>query len=204
MAGDDGFTAVPGVDPEPRELLEFDDPDALVLLTEPQRAAITRLLIDAPATAAQLAEALDVPTTRLYYHLDKLEAAGLVRVVATRQVRGVEERRYRAVAEDYRLDPAVLHASRDEPETMDRVVQALLSGVRADLRGVMSRLDPDDDHDQVILARPHLRLTRERQQEFVRRLKALVEEFGDDEGPHLIGALIAAYPSSAGRRAPAD
>lgn len=198
MAGDDGFTAVPGIDPEPQELLEFDDPGALVLLAEPQRAAITRLLIDAPATATQLAEALDVPTTRLYYHLDKLETAGLVRVVATRQVRGVEERRYRAVAEDYRLDPAVLHASRDEPETMDRVVQALLSGVRADLRGVMSRLDPDD-HDQVILARPHLRLTRERQHEFVRRLKALLEEFGDDEGPYLIGALVAAYPSSAGR-----
>ena len=51
-----------------------------------------------PKTAKQLAFALEVPVTRLYYHLSRLEEHKLVKVVGRRQVSGIEEKTYQAAA----------------------------------------------------------------------------------------------------------
>lgn len=189
----DGFAPVPGVPAEPAPSLEATDPAVLVAMSQPLRAAIVSELIPSPATAAELAERLDVPPTRLYYHLDLLEGHGVIRVVATRKVRGVEERRYRAVARDYRLAPEVMERARSEPAILDEVVEAMFAGVRSELSGVARRLD-EVGPDRTILARTRLTLDVDRRREFIRRLRELIEEYGEDDGVEPIGVLIAAYP----------
>lgn len=190
---EDGFEPVPGAAGEPAPSFEATDPAALVAMSQPLRAAIVSELIPGPATAAELAERLDVPPTRLYYHLDLLEEHGLIRVVATRKVRGVEERRYRAAARDYRLAPEVMERARSEPAILDEVVEAMFAGVRSELAGLARRLD-EVGPDRTVLARTRLTLDPDRRRDFIRRLRELIEEYGEDDGSEPIGVLLAAYP----------
>lgn len=198
MGQEDGFTPVVGVDPEPVETLELDDPAALVSLMQPPRNELLVRLIKTPATAAELAEALGAPVTRVYYHLGLLEEHGAIHVVATRRVRGVDERRYRATARSYRLHPDVIEQAREHPELLDDVVEAMFASARAQLRGVAAR-DAIGSERRRVLAHSQLELTPARRAEFIERLVGLMEEFGDfepgpDEEVERYGLLVAAYP----------
>lgn len=46
---------------------------------------------------------MDLPVTRLYHHLNRLEQIGVIRVVATRRVGAATERRYQVSARSIRL-----------------------------------------------------------------------------------------------------
>ena len=60
---------------EVREVLEVEDIGVFETLNNPLRLRIMRQLME-PAPIKQVAQALDVPPTRLYYHFDLLEEAG--------------------------------------------------------------------------------------------------------------------------------
>ena len=83
---------------EPADTLEVRDLEALRALTDPLRLRLVDLLRQAARTAKELAAAMEVEQRSLYYHLGLLERHGLVRVVGTRMVSGIQERRYRATA----------------------------------------------------------------------------------------------------------
>jgi len=89
--------------PAPLDNLVVDDLDLVDEVTHPIRGPIFRRL-KTPRSAAELADSMDVPVTRLYHHINRLEAAGLIQVVATRRVGAVTERRYQVVARRLRLD----------------------------------------------------------------------------------------------------
>jgi len=69
--------------------------NAAEVVLHPQRMAILRVLAGETLTTKQLADRLpDIPAATLYRHVALLQAAGIVRVVAERQVRGAVERTY--------------------------------------------------------------------------------------------------------------
>lgn len=202
MADDDGFTPVAGVDPQPHEVLEVKDPAVLVSLMQPLRNELLTRLIKAPATAAELATAVAAPVTRIYYHLDLLEQNGAIQVIATRRVRGVDERQYRATARSFRLHPDLLEQAREHPALLDDVVEAMFASARAQLRGGAAQQAAQPERRRV-LGHSQLELTPERRAQFIDRLLELMEEFGSDEpGPgqetERYGLLIAAYPIGSG------
>src|SRR5687768_9306564 len=94
--------------------------DRVALLEEPDtlRGALAplrrRLLVrlSQPASATELAPEFGVSRQKLNYHLRKLEDAGLVELVAVRQRRGFTERMFRARADAYVIDPALVRAPR--------------------------------------------------------------------------------------------
>ena len=55
--------------------LEVDDPAVVAALYDPLRVCLFRLL-EAPRSVAELAEAVDMPANRLYYHVRRLVACG--------------------------------------------------------------------------------------------------------------------------------
>jgi len=83
---------------EPADTLEVRDLEALRALTDPLRLRLVDLLRQAAHTAKELAAAMEVDQRSLYYHLALLERHGLIRVVGTRMISGIQERRYRATA----------------------------------------------------------------------------------------------------------
>lgn len=98
----------------------LDDLDTALLALAPIRRRILAALVE-PASAAGLAEQLDMPRQKIGHHLRALEAAGLVRLAAERKKRGFTERLFVA-AEQYVLDPALLQPPSDPDaiEAQDR------------------------------------------------------------------------------------
>lgn len=73
-------------------------PSKLDLVTHPVRLRIIMALANAERTPGQIAATMaDVPTSSIYRHLQKLLDAGVVEVVAERQVRGAVEKTLRVV-----------------------------------------------------------------------------------------------------------
>ncbi|HSJ90714.1 MAG TPA: helix-turn-helix domain-containing protein [Ilumatobacter sp.] len=196
---EDGWTPVPGVG-EPVERFELDDLDLLGHLTHPVRGALLRRLKE-PRTVAQLAAALDAPVTRLYHHVNKLEQLGLIRVVATRQVAAVTERRYQASGRSFRIARSLF-------ETADDRELSIALGSLFDVakhgfqRTVESGGYRDLDHleDQSTVSLGDLALSPERRSDLVHRLSELVEEFRsdrdlDDPAAEHVTLFVAVYPN---------
>ena len=94
----------------------LDDLDTALLALAPIRRRILAALAE-PASAAGLAERLGLPRQNIGYHLNALEAAGLVQLAGERRKRGFTERLFVA-AENYVFDPAMMQAPPD-PDTID-------------------------------------------------------------------------------------
>jgi DNA-binding transcriptional ArsR family regulator len=82
--------------------------DAIKAVADPLRIQILFETTYFGRTVKELAGLLDVPQTRLYYHVKLLERHGLLRVVERRMVSGIEERRYRSPGNGFTIAPGLL------------------------------------------------------------------------------------------------
>ena len=106
------------------------DRDQLRLLADPLRQEILGLLCRGELSTAQLTERLTRPPSNLYYHVNLLRKAGLIRVVRRRQVRGAVEVFHRAVAESFTAPPGLLRTGRNAvPSELAAVVETMAQGV---------------------------------------------------------------------------
>jgi DNA-binding transcriptional ArsR family regulator len=172
------WEAVDGID-APADELELDDLDLLGELTHPTRSAILRRLKDA-RSVADVAADMGVPVTRLYHHVNKLEQAGLIRVVATRQVAAVTERRYQAVARSFRVSPPILQSA-DERE-LAVAFGALFDVAKLSLQRLLESGGADaiaDDNALLTLSEFHIAPSRRR--ELIERMHQLLRDFGNDD-----------------------
>src|SRR2546423_14544676 len=88
----------------------LDTVERLKAMADPLRIRFILELLNGPSTVKEVAEALGVPPTRLYYHVKILERHGLIEVANRRMVSGIEERTYRAASENWTV-PRTLEAS---------------------------------------------------------------------------------------------
>lgn len=82
----------------PAETLQIDDLETLKVVADPRRKQLIDLLRQDAATVKELAATLHVSPKSLYYHVNLLQKHGLIRVVDTRLVSGITEKRYRTTA----------------------------------------------------------------------------------------------------------
>lgn len=185
--------------------LVVSDVPTLKAMADPLRLHILIELGDHTRTVKEVASTLGVRPTRLYYHFKILERAGLIRVVDRRMVSGIEERSYESVAENTTIAPEVIPSG-----VKSGVVSALLNVVRAELElalvsGSMVIGDPDGAVPMLSLTAPLL--SPAEVEELQKRLRGIVEEFGDrggpEEGRRQYHAMLAWYlaPSEVRRNA---
>ncbi|HMC42849.1 MAG TPA: helix-turn-helix domain-containing protein [Acidimicrobiales bacterium] len=101
--------AKPGRDQAERLLLR--EPAVLRALADPLRIRILEETVEEPRTVKQLAQVLDVPPTRLYYHVKILQRNRLLRVHNRRMVGSIQERSYLATARNWIADPSLTAAA---------------------------------------------------------------------------------------------
>jgi DNA-binding transcriptional ArsR family regulator len=87
---------------------------ARVALSPLRRELLARLR--SPASAAGLAEALDMSRQKIGYHLRLLEKAGLIAAVETRRRRGFTETLFEAQSDALLIDPMILAPA--DPDTV--------------------------------------------------------------------------------------
>lgn len=103
----------------------------LRLLADPLRQEILTLLCREALSTAQLAERMTRPPSNLYYHVNRLRKAGLIRVVRRQQVRGAVEVFHRAVAESFTAPPALLRTGHAAQSDVVAAVETMAQGVVA-------------------------------------------------------------------------
>ena len=146
----------------------ISDPETLKVLADVQRLAVLLQLADGPRTVKEIAAALGVPVTRLYYHVRKLESHGLIKVHKRRMVSGIEERTYAATAENWTLAPELF-----APAPNTGLVKAMFDMTAAELSVVMAR--GPDDLGTIVMTR--LWLNDEQVEDVKQRLGKIMEDY---------------------------
>lgn len=196
----------PSTGPEPQRIL--DDLEALKVYFDPLRTRIIEEVAHQPRTVHEIADALDVPFTRLYYHIKLLEKHGIIRVVATRAMQGaVEEKHYQVTARQFVVARDLLTVvSDDHDDGLEVVLATILDQTRQDIRasvhdGRINLAQTSPDPDSLLIRRGVMRLSREQAAEFQRELVALLnrmsaQQRSPDDPSTFYAVQVALYPSS--------
>ncbi|MBA3870205.1 MAG: helix-turn-helix transcriptional regulator [Anaerolineae bacterium] len=195
--------------PEPE--FTINDLETLKVLADPLRLQIVELCTQAPRTVKQVASVLNLPPTKLYYHIKQLEERSLIKVVDTRIVSGIVEKQYQASAFNYRVDRELFSlTSQAGKEGLNVMLTGLFDDTREDIQNSAEAdvldVSPDDDDDKplnrsLLISRNTLNLPPEAAEAFYQRLKTLVREYSEMTVPESseqqpYGLLIALYPST--------
>jgi DNA-binding transcriptional ArsR family regulator len=109
----------------------IDDPAAATVALEPTRSRLLAELA-APASAATLAGRVGLTRQKINYHLNALEAHGLVRLAHERKWGGLTERLLVATAASYVVSPGALGPIAADPSReMDRLSASYLIALGA-------------------------------------------------------------------------
>lgn len=199
--------------PQPDEEFIIHDLETLKVLADSLRMQILDLLREKPLTVKQMAGDLDITATKLYYHINLMEKHGLIRVIDTRIVSGILEKRYQASARTYRLDQRLLSpAAPTGDESIEMMFATVFDDTKLDIKksirvGLVELAQPDADPNNpnphgLVLTRMLSRLTPEQAAEFYRRLNDLAREFAahrtepDNADQQVYSLIVAAYPST--------
>ena len=111
----------------------ISDLETLKVLSDPFRLDLLRMVAYANKaselrTVKQLAEELDLPPTKLYYHINLLEKHGLITVAETQVVSGIIEKKYKVIADNIIIDKHIL-ATEEGPS--DEKLEGLLSSIQS-------------------------------------------------------------------------
>ncbi|MEL6309090.1 MAG: helix-turn-helix domain-containing protein [Chloroflexota bacterium] len=192
--------------PTPAERIVLASLDALKVYFDPLRQKIVQQVIKKPKTVHAIAEALDVPFTRLYYHINLLEKHNIIRVVDTRAMSGaVEEKYYQIAAYQFIVPRDMLTLGTPENEGgLNVFLAAMLDETADDIRHSVEAgtidIEAESPHPESLLMRRGIvKMPPEKASEFHTELVALLkrylteEEHADDQ---YYGVTIAVYPSA--------
>lgn len=172
--------------PAAADHLTVDRPEQLQALGDPTRWRILGRLLTSPASIQELARALGAARGTIGHHVRVLRDAGLIRVVETKRVRGVTEKRYARVAKKFRLPEADSAAATADPTLGLLPLRSALAEARPGKSGA-----GDPSMSVVVRAR----MPAERARRFGEILDLLAAEFGSgtDETGETFGLVAAIY-----------
>jgi DNA-binding transcriptional ArsR family regulator len=162
---------------QPEHVFRVETDQQLHAVGSLARHRVLRVLRDGPATVTQIAERLGIAKGSSHYHVKVLAKAGLIHVVETRKVRGVEERYYGMAA-----------AAIELPEPGPGQPEHLMRHALADLESAPAS-------DQKTVGLKHARLSPAAFDAFEMRLHALIDELTELSDPQEAAAdlFIAFY-----------
>jgi DNA-binding transcriptional ArsR family regulator len=193
----------------PDDMFTIQDLETLKVVADPLRLQILNVLRGSPRPVKELAKALHLPQTKLYYHIDLLEKHGLIRVTSTRVVSGILEKHYQATAYKLTVDRALFWPAPSGPDdyqgldvflsaVLDYTHNDILRSVQAGLIDVGKGSVPERSLD---IGRIWFRLTPEQVKTFRERLEALCIEYqtlsqqSPTDGTQFYEFLQAFYPT---------
>lgn len=197
---------------EPENERIINDLEALRIYFDPLRTRIIHTLGEEPRTIHQVAEALDVPFTRLYYHFQLLEKHGFIRQVDARSYGGaVEEKYYMISARVFLVDRSLMTVGETDASesglevVLDSVLNRTKDDIRRSVRGGTVNLDARaPDPEALFILRGYSYLSPARASEFYARLRTLIDEFvtepeagagEDQQSGRYYGFAVSLYPS---------
>jgi DNA-binding transcriptional ArsR family regulator len=166
----------------PAEEFSVTDLETLKVLADPLRLKIRELMFE-PTTVKQVAAELDMPATKLYYHINLLEKHELIVLVDTRIVSGIIEKHYQVSAFRVKVAKHLLSPDDTRQNTgLTLAAHSFFDGAREDLLqavrdGVVEWNDDGERHRGLSLQTGTLRLTEAQAADFYREVEELFTRY---------------------------
>lgn len=135
-----------------------------------------------PRTAKQIADELQLPASKVHYHVRELEKAGIVEIVETREKGGVIEKYYLPIAKEFRIQLSDEESEWEGKEsTSYKLTKVLLNDYCDSFLLAISEAEKQEHRDKD-KQNPHLmigtlHLTKDQYLELHDELKALLERW---------------------------
>ena len=127
-------------------LLFIDEINQAATLLNPLRIQLLKLMAT-PTTCTQMGKSIGEVPQKVYYHVKKLHAAGLVDKVKEQRVRGIMEGFYQARAKSYWLSPKLVGKIGGQSKTQDQLslayIQSLAEQLHIDIGVLSQNVDGD-------------------------------------------------------------
>lgn len=188
-----------------KEVFWIEDEETFELLADQTRIQIIEMLGE-PRSVTALAEAMDVPRTRLYHHIKLLEQSGLIEVVETRKAGALTEKIYLVAASSYRPSDDFMAGARPSQQR-DAILGAVLGATQADFARALEEeglegLEEHSEHKRMTLGRMVFQLTPNHLQNLVVELEGLLDRYAhlceDDPEAIPVAAVTVVYPRPQG------
>src|SRR5690348_10238139 len=167
-----------------RDVVYLEEIEQAEALLKPQRIDVLRRLAE-PRSCTEVAAELDQSPQRVYYHVKRLLEAGLVRQVAERRVRGINEGIYQAAARSYWLSPRLVGRI-GLRESRDRLSLGHLVDLMEDVQAEVAALDRTRPDLPSIGVSGDIRIPRERRAAFLDELQSTLQDlftrYGGSDG----------------------
>lgn len=198
---------------QPADSLILDNLDALRVYFDPLRMQIVQEISRQCKNVHEIAEALEVPFTRLYYHIKMLEKHGIIQVVETRAMSGaVEEKYYQIAAKQFIVDRSLLTLATTEGQNpaLDILLETMLGETGENIRrsvreGSINLKATAPDPTALMIRRGILRLNREQAMQLYQELDGLLNRYVSVETTRhdpYYEILISLYPTHVATPAP--
>jgi len=191
---------------QPADRIVLDGLDALKIYFDPLRQKIVHQMVTEPKTVQEIAEALNVPFTRLYYHINLLEKHNIIDVVDTRAMSGaVEEKYYQVAAYQFIVPRNMLSFSNPQyEESLNVFLSAMLDETADDIRhsvqsGKVDMAKESPDPQSLLIRRGLMRMSPEKVAQFHTDLLNLLKQYQTEPATtddQYYGVTVAVYPSA--------
>ena len=178
-----------------RDVVYLDRIEQAEALLKPQRIDVLRRLAQ-PRSCTEVAAELDQTPQRVYYHVKRLHEAGLVRQVAERRVRGINEGIYQAAGRSYWLSPRLVGRI-GLRESRDRLSLGYLVDLMEEVQADVAALDLTRPDLPSIGVSGDIRIRPEHRTAFLDELQGALQDlftrYGGSEGD-AFRLAVACYP----------
>lgn len=151
------------------------DPSQFEALTSGLRMRILRLCHE-PLSVREIAERLDMPATRLYYHINLLDDAGFIQIVHTRKSGARMEKIYRVAGQTITPGPELLANIEDAGAAAKALTAIVIEPARAETEDALQKRF-EGDEQPMDLGRTMAVLTPTQIEALASQLHDLVNEF---------------------------
>jgi DNA-binding transcriptional ArsR family regulator len=179
-----------------RELLYLDRIEQAEALMKPKRVEVLRQFAEA-RTCTQVGAELGESPQAVYYHVKRLQKAGLLELVDERRVRGIVEGIYQAVAQSYWVAPEVVGRLGAERAPSDHLGLGYLLSLSESVQADLARLASTPAVLPSFGVSGEVRLAPDQGAAFVadlqRAFQDVLERYSGGEG-HAFRLALACYP----------
>jgi DNA-binding transcriptional ArsR family regulator len=179
-----------------KELLYLERIEQAEALMKPKRVEVLRRFAE-PRTCTQVGADLGESPQAVYYHVKRLQKAGLLELVEERRVRGIVEGVYQAAARSYWVAPELVGRLGAERSPSDQLGLGFLLSLSESLQGDLARLASGPAVLPSFGVAGDVRLAPDQGAAFVadlqRAFQDVLERYGGSAG-HTFRLALACYP----------
>ena len=161
---------------EPIAELWVKDVDSIKVVADARRLKILELMQE-PTTVKLISAELEIPASKLYYHVNMLEKHNLIQVVDHNIESGIVEKIYQVTARQLKIVNPLLRSDLPD-DTADALFTAMLDDTQRDFRQAYVERNKDEQLPprHPFLSKKAFRLTDEQLTMLHARFVALIEE----------------------------